>query len=59
MSEMTSWVTIPLRKKIRAQFEPRYKRALTEQEVEDIAENLTGYMEAILKFKATAIRHKS
>ncbi len=59
MTEMTDWLTVPLKKKIRVVFEPRYKRELSDEEVEDIAENLTSYMEAILKFKARMIKHKS
>lgn len=46
------WLTEPLRQEVRRVFEPRYKRPLTDAEVEDIANNLTGYMEAILKFTA-------
>lgn len=56
---MTSWLTEELKQKTREVFEPRYKRKLTEEEVEDIAENLTGYMETILKFKAHTTKHRS
>ncbi len=59
MTEMTHWLTIPLRKKVRTQFECCYGRMLSDQEVEDIAENLTGYMETILKFKARTTKRKS
>ena len=45
------WLTVGLKQQIRKVFEPRYKSALTEKEIEDIAENLTGYMETIIKFK--------
>lgn len=36
---------------IRGVFEPRYKRKLSKAEIVEIAENLTGAMEGILKFK--------
>jgi len=46
-----NWLNENLKQKIKVMFEPRYKRILTEREVEEIAENLTGYMETIIKFK--------
>jgi len=46
-----SWLTGELKKKIRTVFEPRYKRKLSDGEVIEIAKNLTGYMETILRFK--------
>jgi len=46
-----NWLNENLKQKIKNLFEPRYKRILTEREIEDIAENLTGYMETIIKFK--------
>jgi len=46
-----NWLNENLKQKIKVMFEPRYKRILTEMEVEEIAENLTGYMETIIKFK--------
>lgn len=46
-----NWLNENLKQKIKNLFEPRYKRILTEREVEEIAENLTGYMETIIKFK--------
>lgn len=56
---MTTWLTKELKDKIRKQFEPRYKKKLSEEEVDLIAENLTGYMEVILKFKARMSKQKS
>lgn len=46
-----SWISKKLQARIRKVFEPRYGRVLNDDEVEEIAENLTGYMETILKFK--------
>jgi len=46
-----NWLNENLKQKIKNLFEPRYKRILTAREIEDIAENLTGYMETIIKFK--------
>ncbi len=37
--------------KIRKVFEPRYKRELTDNEVVEIAENLSGVIEALIKWK--------
>jgi len=45
------WLSDDLKNKIRKVFEVKYKRQLTDREVIDIAENLTGYMETIIKFK--------
>ncbi len=42
------WLTPQLRKKVREVFEPRYKRKLTEAEVEEIADNLSEVVEVIL-----------
>lgn len=46
-----SWLAEDLKKEIRKVFEPRYKRRLLSNEIIEIAENLTGSMEAILRFK--------
>lgn len=46
-----NWLTPELKQRIRDIFGPRYGRALSEQEVTVIAENLTGVMEGVLKFK--------
>ncbi len=45
------WITNRLKSEIRKVFEPRYKRTLTDNEVLEIAENLTGAIEEILKLK--------
>lgn len=45
------WLNEDLKKEIRKLFEPRYKRSLTDNEVIEIAENLTEVMEAFLKMK--------
>lgn len=49
--KLTSWLTIETQQEIRDVFEPRYKRKLSKTEVVEIAENITGAMERILKFK--------
>ena len=46
-----NWLNEDLKKEIRKLFEPRYKRTLTDDEVIEIAENLTEVMEAFLKMK--------
>jgi hypothetical protein len=46
-----NWLNSGLKQKVKEIFEPRYKRNLTDKEVEEIAENLTSYMETIIKFK--------
>lgn len=46
-----NWLNEDLKKDIRKLFEPRYKRSLTDDEVVEIAENLTDLMEAFLKMK--------
>jgi len=48
---MENWLTEELKLKVRKVFKPRYKRKLTDKEVEDIADNLSGLIEVILKFK--------
>ncbi|MFA5135887.1 MAG: hypothetical protein WC489_00660 [Patescibacteria group bacterium] len=40
-----------LKLEVRKVFEPRYRRELTNNEVEDIAENLSVVVEEICKFK--------
>ena len=49
--QKSSWLTDEHKEEVRKLFEPRYKRKLQDSEVEEIAENLTGFMEAYLKFK--------
>ena len=48
---MHEWLTSDLKNEIKAVFEPRYKRKLSDLEVLEIAENLTGVIEEILKFR--------
>lgn len=48
---MKGWLNEDLKKEIKKIFEPRYKRSLTDNEVIEIAENLTDVMEAFLKMK--------
>lgn len=50
MASMPIWLTDELKTKIKNVFEPKYKRKLSDQEVEDIAVNLTSYLEHFLKF---------
>ncbi len=45
------WLSNKLRLEIRKVFETRYKRKLNDSEVEEIAENLSGVMEEILKLQ--------
>jgi hypothetical protein len=51
---ISNWLTPELKRQIKTVFDPRYKRKLRDEEVEDIAENLTGLMEIILKHKYKA-----
>lgn len=44
-----TWLTDNLKQRIREVFEPRYKRCLTDQEVIEIANNLTGSVGIILR----------
>lgn len=48
---MHNWLNKSLKMEIRRVFEPRYKRKLSEKEVFEIAENLSGVVEQILKFQ--------
>lgn len=45
------WLSPILKAEIRKVFESRYKRRLSDSEVVEIAQNLTGVMEEILKLK--------
>lgn len=45
------WLTEELKQEIKEIFEPRYKRELSNEEVLDIGNNLSGLLEATLKFK--------
>lgn len=46
-----NWLTDQLKQRIRQEFEGDYKRKLTDEEVITIANNLTEFMEAYIKFK--------
>ncbi len=46
-----SWITDELKRDIRKVFEPRYRKTLSEEEILEIANSLTGFSEALLKFK--------
>lgn len=46
-----SWLNEDLKVEIKRVFEPRYGRELTDVEIKEITENLTGAVESILKFK--------
>ena len=46
-----SWITNELKQEVRKVFEPRYKRKLSDEEVVEIAENLSGVIEVIVKQK--------
>lgn len=45
------WLTEDLKTEVRKVFEPQYKKHLTDEEVEEVAKNLTDFMEAYLRFK--------
>ena len=45
------WLNEELKKNVRDVFEPVYNVSLSDDEVLEIAENLTGAIEAIAKFK--------
>ena len=48
---MNTWINEDVREEVRKVFEPRYNRSLSDTEIEEIAENLTGVTEQILKYK--------
>lgn len=50
-----SWLTKELKEEIRRVFESRYKTKLTEDDIWEIAENLTTGIEVILKSKCRKI----
>ncbi len=47
---MRDWLFPELRQEVRKVFEPRYKRKLTDEEVEEIADNLSVFVEETLKY---------
>lgn len=53
-----SWLSPKLAAEVRKVFEPRYERPLTDEEVGEIAVNLTGYMETILKYRSEQQKEK-
>jgi hypothetical protein len=46
-----AWLSEDLRKEVRRVFEPRYKRILSNEEIFEIANNLTEFMELIIEYK--------
>lgn len=51
------WLTDELKQEVRKHFEPKYKRKLTDDEIFEIADNLTEVMEAYLKMKGRGKYH--
>ncbi len=49
--EMDSWLNEHLKEEIKKILEPRYKRILSDEEVIEIADNLSTVVEGILKLK--------
>ena len=45
------WLSSQLKEKIKKVFEPRYKRTLTDDELFEIAENLSVVIEELVKLK--------
>jgi len=48
---MSHWLTKTLAEEIRSIFEPKYQKELTNEEIVDIANNLTEVMELIIRNK--------
>jgi len=48
---VVGWLSEKLIQKVKQVFEPRYGRTLTNEEVEDIANNLTLFIEELTKFR--------
>lgn len=46
-----NWLNEKLRLKVKQVFEPRYKRLLSDCEVEEIAYNLVSFVENVSKFR--------
>lgn len=44
-----NWITNDLKKEVRKVFEPRYQRELSDQEVIEIAINLSNFFELLFK----------
>lgn len=49
--QQLSWLNKELKQKIKAIFEPRYKRTLSDEEIMEIGENLETVTEELLKLK--------
>jgi len=48
---MNNWLTEKLKLKVKAIFEPKYKRVLLDEEIVEIAESLVGTMEICTKYR--------
>jgi len=53
----SDWMTEALAEEIRQVFESRYGRSLSDEEVYEIADNLTKYIELIIQYPSK-IRYK-
>lgn len=53
------WLTDELKIKVRKVFEPRYGKTLSDLEIEDIAENLVGFIEGIANDTVNGVRIES
>lgn len=49
------WLTEELKQKVRKVFEPRYKRSLTDFEVEEIAQNYASFFEGLAKYSSSVV----
>ena len=47
---MPHWITTPLVEKLRKLFESKYQRQLSDEEVFEIADNLTEFLELVVKY---------
>lgn len=56
---MISWLNKVLKNKVRLAYEKDYRRKLTDMEIEQIAVNLTDFMEAFIKFKLKKYENKT
>lgn len=55
MTKNSKWLTEDLKEKIQTLFGYRYSCVLSDFEIEEIARNLTGYIESLLKFTPQSI----
>lgn len=51
VKKIMNWLNEDLKRQVRQVFEPRYQRSLKDQEVIQIASNLTNFMEDTLRFR--------